>query len=986
MIDNFNTDIHTNGDVRNILLELSNQLARGIRKQTLENPYGIVVLANSSLYKNTHRKVFFTKAGLNKFIDIYSRAVDIQKNLINYKQYLPFLHYGMLTNSSCGFYFDVDVKLKQTLNNEIRNEFENSLYNIGALYVKNYMLELSKHTSAKSFTANAYIYMRSSVIDDKHGLHIYVNDVQCSKENKKMIYDHFLTTGIDLNLKKYISEIEPFVSTVESSLLFDPQPFFSVNLLPYSTKNASSPIYNFKDHLIIKIVNEKCENINRGSIETSIKQTVIFNEPEIRIDELKIIEENIIDPNEFLYDKIINSERFEFERLKYLNMLLDRFPDEIFDEYAFKNKLISTLRNICIEFSDSQQIMKSFLNKFLARGEENIKKHQFEWEIYIERRSSKVSINYLDTLTTLVFYAEKECPKEFTNNILSELLKKTFLRNLIDETSVPSAATIYDILKYYIRDKIEAIEIGKDKLNIYRLNKNEYDPKKKIKKAYNRWILEDHYIKYIVNFYYLTIGKEFDSYLNMLQYQENELRKKIQNEKLLGKDVKDLESKFEALSGKKTITKTRITTLKTNNQMIKSGITLFTNEKLSKSKIKDNMDNGREYIGFLNEIVHFNGKTFEMLDLNVEHYVTRSANCCFIRIPFIKSDRDKWAELSPENKQLVDAYDWIEKIVYEIVNENGEWNKKMYEKQGGGVNLFEYVMYHLAKIFSPTIAEMCLILFGLGGDGKTTIFNLMEAVFGQTSKFGYVGTCPGNTFTVKSGHVSGHQEHLSNMIGARLIIAADAGKMDGGKMLNDGLTKQILSRQNVAFRGIFQGQVIIQYIADIMLSTNYQLGVGICDLGVERRVQQINMTNSFTRTGKADRSILERINNDPLVHMAFAAMLMNYYEQMIELYEDFSKVPIPLVVQESTLCLLEENDIGFGFIKRFIVKNPEASINLTTLEMKLNIFKASKEFNDSRSVSQIITTMVTLLKDLYKITQEKSDLIGIELVNFDTYI
>ena len=974
--DNFNKIIYSNNDVRNIILELSEQLNKGQHIQSNEYPYGISVISNSTDIK-THRKIYFKLSHLLKFINIYSNAVMIQDSFINNQNQTPFLHYGMITNSSCGFYFDIDFKLS---NNE--ENINDKICKIGIIYVKEYIQHLLELTKVKSKEdVNVYVYTRSTNIDNKNGLHIYVPEIHCSKENKRKAY-HLFINNISDKLKKMIDEIKDNLDHVNYKEIFDSQPFYTINLLPFSTKNSSSPIYDFSGNYILNLENF---SYKLGSTEMSMKNTLIFTKPILEIDPLIITEKEKIDDSiKYLYDNILNKTELEYEKFKYLNMILDKFPDDIFGEFAFKNLFISVLKNLSSGFSEYENIISVFLNKFLARSSKNIEKHKDEWELYLIERQKKVPLNYNLGISNLILYGKKNYPDEFENNIISDISKNTFLKSLLDENEIMSPLIIFNILTYFISDKLEIIKEEKN-LSIYKLSMKEYKEKKNKMEPipYNRWILDDSYCDKLNSYLRININKEINSFINSIKFNIGRINTKISVLKKNNEDTKEEEEELKIIKSyeKKLISKVRSLYF---DITIRNGIKLFLDDIVEKSKIKNNKDKKRKYIGFLNGVVKYNKNTkkIDFLELYKKHYVTRTANCEFIRIPKNKNERYEWSLLCNKNKLLAEAYDYIYARLQEIINPNGEYNKTMYEKDTNPnkVNIFEYVMMFNSNIYSEFIAEICMIFNGQGGDGKTCQFNLHEGTFGQTEKNGYVGICAANAFTKKQGDSSSHQEFLSHIKDARVTYLQDPSKKDGCFAINDGLAKQILSNSTVPVRGIFQKQEIVRFQTDMVFFTNYQLNVGRCDQGIERRFIQVNMTNSFTTSGKSDNTVLKRFTNDKYCHIAYASILADFYEEMMERFGKFSNIPTPLGVKETTTQLFESGDIGYGFMRRYIRKNKDDMINLTILEDRISKYKNSKNFDDARSIQMIINDLKEALYHHYNTSIDGNNIIGVELI------
>lgn len=170
-------------------------------------------------------------------------------------------------------------------------------------------------------------------------------------------------------------------------------------------------------------------------------------------------------------------------------------------------------------------------------------------------------------------------------------------------------------------------------------------------------------------------------------------------------------------------------------------------------------------------------------------------------------------------------------VPYEPEAEAEAWEKFLFEIQEGNWEVVTYLMRALGYAMTGSCQEQCFfILWGRGANGKTTLIETVQYIFGN-----YHANTPAETFLSKtrSGEIPADVARLD---GPRLVTASE---VDKGRRLSESLVKEITGQDTVTARFLYGD--FFDYIPQfkLFLRTNNKPIIRGTDNAIWRRVKPI---------------------------------------------------------------------------------------------------------------------------------------------------
>lgn len=149
---------------------------------------------------------------------------------------------------------------------------------------------------------------------------------------------------------------------------------------------------------------------------------------------------------------------------------------------------------------------------------------------------------------------------------------------------------------------------------------------------------------------------------------------------------------------------------------------------------------------------------------------------------------------------------------------------------GGDAELVDYVQRILGYALSGKRDEQMLpILYGTGANGKSTLVNAIQEIFGD-----YAAT--GATGLLTAQNQGGDSGAEADLLGRRLVIVSETGESD---RMNEEQVKRLTSREDIKARRLYQNYMQFKPTHLLLLQTNHKPRVAGTDHGIWRRLKLI---------------------------------------------------------------------------------------------------------------------------------------------------
>ena len=241
------------------------------------------------------------------------------------------------------------------------------------------------------------------------------------------------------------------------------------------------------------------------------------------------------------------------------------------------------------------------------------------------------------------------------------------------------------------------------------------------------------------------------------------------------------------------------------------------------------------------------------------------------------------------------------------------WIETLDEVTGKDKEFQNFLKYHAGSTLIGRVYEEALLLvYGSGGNGKSTVFNSEAHVLGD-----YAGKIPAESLTTRAKNV---KVDLAELCGKRYILASET---EEGQRLSVSMLKQIASVDDISAERKYYAPFSFTPSHSTILYTNHLPKVGSNDRGTWRRIL-VAPFNTEIKNPKTDYV-------DELLKKAGGAILQWMIEGAALYIINGYKFPYSKVVDNAKNAYREENDWIDHFITDRCVKGLNENVMSRTL-------------------------------------------------------
>lgn len=187
-------------------------------------------------------------------------------------------------------------------------------------------------------------------------------------------------------------------------------------------------------------------------------------------------------------------------------------------------------------------------------------------------------------------------------------------------------------------------------------------------------------------------------------------------------------------------------------------------------------------------------------------------------------------------------------FVYDKEAKCPTWEMFLMQIFNNDLDLIHFVQKAFGYTLSGDVSEQCMfILFGSGANGKSTLLNVIQNLFGD-----YAVSTITDTFMKKNSEQTNDLARLKN---ARLVIASEA---EENKPMSESLIKQITGGDKISARFLYGEYFDFFPTFKIFMATNHKPKISGGDNGIWRRIKLIPFTISIPEE-KRDRHLTEKL-------------------------------------------------------------------------------------------------------------------------------
>ena len=325
------------------------------------------------------------------------------------------------------------------------------------------------------------------------------------------------------------------------------------------------------------------------------------------------------------------------------------------------------------------------------------------------------------------------------------------------------------------------------------------------------------------------------------------------------------------------------------------------------TKAKSEANKAKQYLTFAKKM-NDHGKVSGILKLGKS--MLEVANDNLDSDPFILNTPDGIVDLKTGkmNEHKPSAYCTKMTFVSPANDNMHLWIETLDEVTGGDKEFQNFLKYHAGSTLIGRVYEEALLLvYGSGGNGKSTVFNSEAHVLGD-----YAGKIPAESLTTRAKNV---KVDLAELCGKRYILASET---EEGQRLSVSMLKQIASVDDISAERKYYAPFSFTPSHSTILYTNHLPKVGSNDRGTWRRIL-VAPFNTEIKNPKTDYV-------DELLKKAGGAILQWMIEGAALYIKNGYKFPYSKVVDNAKNSYREENDWIDHFITDRCTKGSTESV------------------------------------------------------------
>ncbi|WP_275119186.1 DNA primase family protein [Alkalihalobacterium chitinilyticum] len=218
-----------------------------------------------------------------------------------------------------------------------------------------------------------------------------------------------------------------------------------------------------------------------------------------------------------------------------------------------------------------------------------------------------------------------------------------------------------------------------------------------------------------------------------------------------------------------------------------------------------------------------------------------------------------------------------------------------------------------------TSEQVIFFLYGNGGNGKSTLVNIVKEIHGDYGK-----QTNADTFTVrKSDRVN---NDIAALKGARLVAATES---EDGVKLAESLVKQLTGGEPIQAR--FLHKEFFEYVPQfkILFTTNHKPVIVGQDDGIWRRIRLVPFTVQIS-DDKKNKKLPEKLREE------MSGILRWAVEGCLKWQEE--GLQIPKEVEEATTDYRDEMNIMGSFLQKVCTHHPNAKCKVSDLYEKYKMW------------------------------------------------
>ncbi len=250
-----------------------------------------------------------------------------------------------------------------------------------------------------------------------------------------------------------------------------------------------------------------------------------------------------------------------------------------------------------------------------------------------------------------------------------------------------------------------------------------------------------------------------------------------------------------------------------------------------------------------------------------------------------------------------------------------QWERALLEIFQEDSELIDYFRRICGYSISGNPREQILpILWGQGGNGKSTIMDALSAVLGRDLCF---TTQSDSLMELGRGDGNAARPFIAALRNKRLVLASESGE---GRHLNAGMVKQLTGDHFITARGLYANPVTFKVTYTIMLITNHCPRLpDSTDYAIWRRVQRIPFEVQFVdKPESANQRSRDRHLSEGL--LAESSGILAWLVRGCLEWQQEGLNP-PTSVQASTARYREEEDLVAQYISDRLIANLDADVS-----------------------------------------------------------
>lgn len=281
-------------------------------------------------------------------------------------------------------------------------------------------------------------------------------------------------------------------------------------------------------------------------------------------------------------------------------------------------------------------------------------------------------------------------------------------------------------------------------------------------------------------------------------------------------------------------------------------------------------------------------------------------------------------------------HDWMDYCTKCTGVDPSDTNRDMFESflddiTGGDVDLKEYLQLVAGMCAIGEVRiEKLISAYGKGGNGKSTLVNLLGMVFGD-----YYGNISPDILMKSDRGGSNADYEKADLLGKRLVVA---GELNEGKLMDTAALKRITSTDNIHARQIYKTPITFKPSHTLLMHTNHLPKVDTTDAGTWDRLVIVPFVGRFRGTKKERKNYAEE-----LFSKCGGAVLQWVIDGARKFIENGYMLPEPECVKAAIAEFRSENDWTQQFIAEKCTRGEKYRIKRTDLYNAYKIYATAQK-------------------------------------------